>query len=466
MAEEFVPNDSQFEGIKFLMEHSYGALFWDPGCRKTSTILYAFKLLRDAGYVRRMLVVSDVNIVDDTWPKEMERWEDLDVTYASMVGGGEARRKRAFELDADVYLLNNENVKWFYETYRKVKPWPFDMLVVDESTRYRNRKTDRFRALRKMLSKFKRRYILTGTPTPKGYENLWSQMFIVDMGESLGVTLGRYRLEHFEPGGFKGKYWELREGEEMRILARLGDRVHRVEKHLDVTIDFQDIKVQLPPKAKIAYRELEQELITEWSGKTITAFNAAVATQKLRQAANGAIYYDDDDLAAAEAGKKARRPWVALHTAKVEALKKLLKHLNGKPLLLAYEFKHDYLMMQKAGIKFPSYTLAKRGRERSDLLARFNAGELPVLGGQIDSMSHGLNAQFGGHHLAYYGLTYNLESYEQFFQRVWRDGQENDVVAYRLITEGTVEETMMEVLHVRHNDQKMLLGALLRRFGI
>lgn len=466
MAEDFVPNDNQLGGIRFMLEKSYGALFWDPGCRKTSTVLYAYKLLRDEGLVNRMLVLSEVNILNDTWPAEIERWSDLDVTYASMVGGGEARRKKAFELDADVYLLNNENVEWFWDTYRKVKPWPFDMLAVDESTKYRNRGTDRFRALRKMLSKFKRRYILTGTPTPKGYENLWAQMFIVDMGESLGVTLGRYRLEHFEPGGFKGKHWELREGEEPRILARLGDRVHRVEKHLDVTIDFQDIQVKLPPKAMTAYRELEEELITQWAGKTLLANNAAVATQKLRQAANGAVYYEDDDLEAAEAGRRAARLWVALHTAKIEALKQLLKHLKGKPLLLAYEFKHDYLMMQKHGLKFPSYTLAKPGKERTALKEAWNRGELPVLCGQIASMSHGLNVQFGGSHLAYYGLTYNLEDYEQFFQRLWRDGQENDVVAYRIGAQGTVDETMMEVLHVRHHDQKMLLGALLRRFGV
>jgi len=460
MSQIFVPNEDQLAGIRFGMEKSYGAFFWDPGTRKTSTFLFIYKLLREAGLVNRMLVLSTVNIINDTWPDEMEKWSDLDVTYSMMGGGSAAKRAKGFELDADVYLMNNDNVEWFYEEYvHGKKNFPFDMLVVDESTKFRNRGTDRFRALRKMIPKFKRRYIGTGTPTPKGYINLWSQMYIVDQGESLGVTLGAYRNKYFQPGGFKGKHWELREGSEPEIQRAIAHRVSRVEKHLDVAISFVDREVRLPPKAMDAYKELEEEFITNWRGKTLMASNAAVATQKLRQAANGAVYLERLD-------KRDPRKWVQIHTEKIEELKRIIKELRGKPLLLAYEFQHDYEMMMKHGLKFPSYSVAKPGRERTELKDRWNRGELTVLGGQLSSMSHGLNVQFGGHYLGYYGLTYNLEDFEQFYQRLWRDGQEHDVTAFRIGAVGTVDQTMMDVLHVRDHDQKMLLRALLRRFDL
>lgn len=453
MGEKFEPNEDQLRGIKFGMQKSYGAYFWDPGTRKTSTILFVFKLLRDMGLVKRMLVTSTLNIVNDVWPAEMERWDDLDLTYAPLVGGASKRRK-GLELDADVYLLNIDSLEPFYNEWGKFKAFPFDMLYADESSKFRNLSTDRFRALRKMLVKFKRRYIGTGTPIPKDYLNLYAQMFIVDMGELLGPTMGGYKLKFFEPGGFKGKQWTLREGADEEIWNTIAPRVSRVEKQLNVTMTFEDVMVDLPTKARRAYDELEIEFITEWQGKTITAMNAAVASGKLRQAANGAIYYDRE------------HNWTKLHTAKCEALAQLIKQLKGKPLLLAYEYDHDYEMLQRFGIKFPSYSEAKPGAQRTALLKRWNDGDFTVLGGQIGAMSHGLNAQHGGCNLAYYGMNFDLEAVQQFYQRLWRDGQLHNVTGWRIMARNTVDEVALQVVNGRDATQGKFLSALKRRYDL
>lgn len=459
MEEEFVPDHDQLTGIKFIAENPYGMLLYDAGVGKTSTILFGYDVLREAALIDRLMVLSSINILNDTWPPEIERWRNLDVTYAKIMGN-ERRRRSGFDLDANVYLLNNENIEWFYDEFGtkwlERERW---MLYVDESSMYRNRNTHRFRALRKMLPKFRRRYVGTATPTPKGYLNLYSQMYIVDMGAALGVTLGAYRNQYFIPGGFKGKEWRLREGAEVDIQRAISHRVHRVEKHLDVTIEFEDIIVTLPPKARKVYDELEREFITEWRNKTLVAANAAVATGKLRQVANGAIYHHDEETGM-------RTGWVKVHDEKIEALKKLIKRLNGKPLLLAYEFAHDYESMQRAGLDFPSYSRAKKGEPRSALLRQWNSGRLKVLSSQIGAMSHGLNAQSGGHYLAYYGLNYDLEKFSQFYQRLWRRGQKNNVIGFRIVAKNTVDEVMMDVLRVRDGDQKMLLDALKRRYDL
>lgn len=450
---EFVPNADQLAGIEFILQHAFGALFWDPGTRKTSTMLYAFKILRDMGLVRRALVVSEVNVVDGPWVEEIEKWDDLDLTYAQL-RGSERNRRNEFDLDADIYLLNMENVEWFHRVIGK-KPKlmeELDVLFVDESSKFRNRKTKRFRALRKMLPMFKRRYVATGTPTPKGYMNLWSQLYIADRGDTLGDSLTEYKLRYFQPGGFKGKEWFIREGAEAEIQRAIAPRVSRVEKHLNVSISFEDIEIKLPPKARRAYDELEEEFITRWKGETITAMNAAVATGKLRQAANGGVYY-------------AKGEWTLLHRAKVDALLNLIKSLDGAPLLVAYEFKHDYEVMKKFGLDAPSFSEAKPA-QRVTLKRDWNAGKLPVLLSQIASISHGQNVQSGGCNLAYYGLPFNLEDYEQFYQRLWRDGQVSDVRAWRLRAVNTVDDVAIDVLNSRATTQAEFLSAIKQRYKL
>lgn len=461
MGEKFVPNQDQFSGLEFVMQNSFGALFWDPGTRKTSTFLMGYKLLRDAGFVNRCLVTSTKNIITDVWPDEIEKWKDLDLTYSMLGGGGARRREEAFNMEADIYLINNQNLEWLVSTFGARTHGVFggralpgiDMLVVDDADEGFRRRNSYWKSLKKTLHGFKRRYLGTGTPMPHGYDDLWPLMYIVDQGRALGDTSTVYHNRYFTPCGFMGRDWTLRDGADQEIQQAIGHLVHRVEKHLNVTVEWEDIWVDLPPKARAAYDEIEEEFITEWRGKTLIAANSAVATGKLRQAANGAIYHDREGN------------WVELHRTKIDALKALIKRLDGEPLLVGYEFGHDYEMMLKHGLKIPSYT-AVGGKKRTALKDEWNRGRIPVLSGQIDGMSHGLNAQKGGHHLAYYGLTYNLARFVQFFQRLWRDGQKHDVRAYRIGARKTADEVMMGVLNVRDYNQTSFLTALRRRYGI
>jgi hypothetical protein len=471
MGIDYEPRGPQAEGIKHLTQKSFCALFWDPGRGKTITTLMAFQILKDAGLARRLLITASRNICEDVWPEEIDKFNDLDLSYSVMTGS-ESRRMDAWDMDADVYMINYENLHWFNEHFgKRLEEEGFDMFVVDESSKFRNgkvrsrrRKTasgkrvqrkSAFKAVLKMIPKFKRRVILTGTPIPKGYLNLWPQMYIVDMGRSLGQTMTGYRNEYFSPCGYKGKDWTIRDGSEERIEEAIADRVHRAERDNSTPIEFFDLTIKLPGDARDAYWELEQEFITEWQGKTLIAANAAVATSKLRQAANGAIYYDR------------QKNWTEIHDRKAEAVYELIRELQGSPLLIAYEFGHDYEMLMEhlpRGIKIPQYKGSRADKKK--LKNQWDNGDLIALAGQIDSMSHGLNFQYGGYNCLYYGLTFNLDAYEQFYQRVWRDGQEYQVNAYHLVAYDTVDDVMMKVLEDRSWTQKSLLKRLKERYPI
>lgn len=464
---EFKPKGPQFEGIQWMVSHAFAGLFWDPGRGKTITTLEAFQILKQEGLANKMLVAASVNIAEDVWPAEIEKFDDLDLTYSVMTGK-ETKRREAWDLDADVYMINYENLWWLQENFNKLKGSGIDMLVVDESSKFRNGRVRRrrkktktggkrlqrnaFSALCKMLPNFKRRYILTGTPIPKSYLNLWPQMYLVDQGRCLGTTVTGFRNKYFIPAGYKGYDYVIREGAAEEIQQAISPRVHRAERDNSTPIEFFDLSVRLPDKARKAYDELEKEFITEWKGKTLLATNAAVATAKLRQAANGAIYHDR------------HRNWTMIHERKVQALGELIDELQGQPLLIASEFEHDLEMMAKFGLKIPKYAGSRK--HKADLKKDWDEGRLPVLAGQIQSMSHGLNFQYGGRNVLYYGLTFDLDTYEQFYQRVWRQGQEESVIAYHLVAEDTVDDVMLDVLDGRSRTQRELLKALKRRYDL
>ncbi len=460
----YEPRGPQYEGIEWMVAHSFAGLFWDPGRGKTITSLQAFQILKEERLARKMLVTASVNIIDDVWPTEIEKFDDLKLSY-SFLRGGKNKRMDGWDLDADVYLINYENLYWFMEKFGKhLKKSGIDMLVVDESSKFRNgriRKRKKksgqkvknaFQALVKMLPDFKRRYILTGTPIPKSYMNLWPQMYLLDQGRSLGSTITGFRNEYFNPAGFKGYSYVLRDGSDVRIQEAIAHRIHRAERDNKVPIEFFDLVVPLPPKARNVYDELEKEFIAQWKGKILLAHNAAVATSKLRQAANGAIYYDR------------KRNWVELHDKKVEALSELIDELQGQPLLIGYEFEHDYEMFLKHKLKIPRYKGSRA--EKKELKQDWDEGRLATLCGQIDSLSHGMNFQYGGKNVLAYGLTFNLDTYEQFYQRVWRDGQEEGVIMYNLVADDTIDDVMLEVLDSRSRTQQALLKALKRRYKL
>lgn len=456
----FVPDPPQIEGIRHLVANSFAGLLWDPGVGKTITVLEAFQILKEERLATRLLVTSSVNVVDDVWPTEIEKFDDLDLTYAHL-RGGEDKRRMGFEMDADVYLINNENLYWFFENYgRHLKSLGVDMLCVDESSKFRNgrvrRKKKRVRsaywALSQMLGQFRRRVILTGTPMPKNYLNFWPQMYLCDRGAALGDTITKFRNTYFyQTEGWKWRReWVLKEGARGRIQEAIAPRMHRAEHSNKVELKFVRRTFRLPPKARAAYDELEREFITEYEGKVLIAKNAAIATTKLRQAANGAVYYNRE------------HDWVAVHERKVQELSDLIDELQGAPLLVALEFEHDYEMMRRFGLEVARYGGSRT--EKNTLKEAWNRQEIPVLAAHIDSISHGMNFQYGGCFAACYGLTFNLDAFEQFYKRIWRRGQRSAVAVYLLTAEDTIEDVQLEVLTSRAADQKDFLSSMKNRY--
>lgn len=445
----FEPKDAEQEaGLKFLLKHSYSAMFCDPGWGKTPVSLMGVQILKDAGMIHRTLVLATVDIIYDVWPEEIEKFDNIDLTYA-IVHGNERQRMKAMDLDADIYLSNYENVAWLAETYGK--KMGIDNLIVDESSKFRNWQNKRFRAIRRVLEQFKRRTILTGTPIPKTYLNLWPQMFIVDAGESLGRSVGGYKLKYFEPCGYKGYDWRLRDGAEDEIDKAIAHRVYRGKRRNTGKLEFYDIEVTIPDDAMKLYRELETEFCAEWKGKDIEIATSAQNTQKFRQIANGAIYI----------GKGKHRKTEHVHDKKLNALIELIEELQGAPLLLAYEYKSDIEAIAKEIKKRLRFDIVMYGGKkdvRKDVKDRWNKGDIRVLAGQINSLSHGLNMQYGGCNAALFGIPTDYDAFEQFYQRVWRDGQVNPVNVYILIARDTWEEKMAGVLVERGMTQKKFLG--------
>lgn len=462
------PHPYQQVGVKWLLEKPRSGLFWDPGLGKTITVLWALKILRGQRMMRRTLVLSKKKIVTMTWPEEIEGWF-IPLTYAVAAGSADKRRA-AFESDADIVLMNNENVAWAAHD-SKIKgiiSREFDVLVVDESSKYRSTKTGRWKALKKLLKYFKRRYILTGTPAPKGLLNLFGQIYIMDRGESLGQWITQFRNKYFVPQGYEGMKWVPRDeehaGEIYDAIAgsvlRTSDKILKLPKIVTV-----NRVIKLDAKARAAYDEMEHEFILEWDQRIVTAFNAGVKTQKLRQLANGAIYYVDE-----EGG---HRETLHVHDAKVDDLVDLYEESQGIPLLVNYEFDHDRTRIQRAfaehedALDVPAIYGGCGDDEALRLKDLWNKGELPILLCQGDTASHGLNMQKTRAHIVFFGIPWDLEVYIQFIRRVRRQGYVGgeSVMVYHLLVEDSVDWVALRGAELKDKEQNALFMALEERYG-
>lgn len=378
--------------------------------------------------------------------------------------------------DADVYLMNYEGLQWMSNS-RSIKPHarkffkrhPKMMLVIDESSKLRNHGTKRFKSLKRILPKFLRRYILTGSPTPKSLLNLFGQIYVLDLGDSLGQFITQYRNEFFTPTGFMGHDWQPQPDAEQRIFKKLRPLVLRFgTDQLNLPpLTFIDRWVKLPKDARSLYDEVHEEFISRWEGEEILAANAAVASGKCRQVANGGLWVGEK-----EKGKP--RPYKTVHDAKCEDLLELLEELNGEPALICYEYKHDRLRAEtyfkRAGAsEFTDAPYVAGGvsdREALRIQRSWDRGHVPLLWGHPDSVAHGLNLQGKGGIVIYFSMTWSLENYEQFFQRVWRQGQKRRVLVYRIVARNTVDEGMIANLKTKDNNQQRFLRGLENYYGI
>ena len=442
---------------------------------KTSIFLWIFKILKELGLVDCLFVLSKKKIVQNVWPRELKKWKGFEKFTVSLVHG---KREEALKKEADIYLMNFEGLQWLQKRKRLLKSKGKIMLVVDESSRLRNSVTKRFRALKKILGLFVRRYIGTGSPAPRGLMNLFSQVLILDQGEALGTFVTQYRNRYFMPSGFMGYDWVPQDGAEKRIFKAIKPLIIRYGHD---QLDLPPLKiinrwVELPPKARAMYDELEEEFIVKWENHEIVAANAAVSSGKLRQIANGGIFIDERGsyLGNKAVLKGKGRKFLTVHDEKNESLLDLLEELNGEPALVAVEFKHDYQRItkffKKEGApkqfwKAPIIDGGTKDAVVNRIIDEWEEGLHPVVFGNPESIAHGLNLQGKGGIVIYYAMTWNLENYEQFYQRVWRQGQKRRVLLYRLLVRNTVDEIMRESIRSKDKTQKGILRAMERSYG-
>lgn len=446
----YSPHEYQRYATEYIETHPVAAVLLDMGLGKTSITLTALNnLLFDSFEVCRILVIAPLRVARNTWGAEIEKWDHLKELKYSVAVGTETERMAALRKKADIYLINRENVQWLIS--ESGIPFDFDMVVIDELSSFKNHQTKRFRALMKVRPKVKRIVGLTGTPSSNGLMDLWAEFRLLDMGERLGRFIGQYRTSYFRPDKQNGQVvfsYKPLPGAEKQIYGKLSDITISMKStdHLQMPeLINSRYTVYLSEKEDSRYADLKKDLVLQLPDGEITAANAASLSGKLSQMANGAVYTDAGET-------------VAIHERKLDALEDIIEAANGKPVLVAYWFRHDLKRisgrLQK--LKIPYARLDTDGSIR-----KWNAGEIPVALIHPASAGHGLNLQGGGNTLVWFGLTWSLELYQQTVARLWRQGQESEtVVVQHIITKGTIDERIMRALSEKDTMQAALIDAV------
>lgn len=397
--------------------------------------------------VRKVLIIGPLRVARDTWPSEIEKWEHLRHLRYSVAVGSAEERVTALQADADIYIINRENVDWLVSN----RIFDFDMIVIDELSSFKNHQSKRFKALMKVRPKVKRIVGLTGTPASNGLMDLFAEFRLLDMGERLGRFIGQYRNEYFKPDKQNGyivySYKPLPDAEE-RIYEKISDITVSMKAvdHLKMPkLISNEYSVKMSESEKEKYKELKEELILEVQDTEITAANAAALSNKLCQMSNGAIYDDDGEI-------------IPIHNRKLDALEDIIESANGKPVLVAYWFKHDRTRiaerLHKLGIVYQEIKSAES-------IKKWNSGKLQAALIHPASAGHGLNLQSGGNFLVWFGLTWSLELYQQTNARLWRQGQQSEtVVIQHIVTKGTVDEKILKALKKKDETQTALMTAV------
>lgn len=448
MSEPWKPHAYQKHMVSFGVGRACAGFFVDPGLGKTSVIYAIFKVLRRKCGVKRMLVVAPLRPAQSVWPAEAQKWTDFNDLKIRVLHGNE----KSLE-PADVYVINPEGLPWLTRTVRD--PEWYDMLVIDESTRFKHSNTQRFKTLKVILPFFKRRYILTGSPAPNGLLDLFGQIYILDMGHTLGAFISHYKTNYFQnpgTGPFDKYKWLPRPGAPEEIQNKLKPLVLRLagEDHLDLPpLLYNRVEVTLPDDARKVYDQMESLLLASVGQGIITAANAAAATTKCRQIANGGIYHED--------GEK----WTHLHEAKLDATEEIIEELSGKPALVAFEYKHDLeRLLRRFGSDTPYIGGGVSANRFRDIERAWNAGRVPILLAQPQSVAHGLNLMGTAASVIWHSLTWDLEVSEQFVRRVWRQGQKETVIVHNIVAKNTVDEVIVKCLEQKDRTQRNMLTAL------
>lgn len=450
---EFKPHAYQAYCIERILQTKKIGLFLDMGLGKTVTTLTAIRELKYNRFlIRKVLVIAPKKVAEGTWTKEKEKWDHTRILRVSPVLGSQNKRIRALNTPADLYIINRENVVWLVDYYRNA--WPFDMVVIDESSSFKSHTAKRFKALASIGQYIDRMIELTGTPSPNGLNDLWAQIFLLDGGERLGRRYTQFRERYFQPDkrGADGMVYsyEAKQGSEKAILQKISDICisMKAEDYLQLPdITYHEIPVVLDPKAEKAYRELERKMVLELPEDEISVTSAAALSNKLLQLANGAVYDDDHSFH-------------EIHGCKIEAFMELIESLQGKPALVFYNFQHDreriLRILQKTGLRIRELKTAK---DEDD----WNNRMIDVLLTHPASSAYGLNLQQGGNHVIWFGLTWNYELYTQANKRLHRQGQTQKVIIHHLICTGTRDEDVMQALQRKDDVQNWVMQSLKAR---
>lgn len=445
----YEPHEYQRYATSFILDHPVSAVFLDMGLGKSVITLTALNdLMLDSFLIRKALVVAPLRVARDTWPSEMCKWDHLKGLTYSVVVGTEQERRAALWRKADVYIVNRENLQWLVE--RSGMPFDYDMVVIDELSSFKSYQAKRFRSLMKVRPSVKRVVGLTGTPSSNGLMDLWAEFRVLDMGQRLGRFITAYREAYFRPDKRNGatvySYKPLK-GAEDAIYDRISDVTisMRTTDYLRLPeCVMNEVHVEMDDEERKAYERLRDDMVTSLDGKVIDAVNAASLSGKLLQMANGAVY-DEDGRA------------VHLHDRKLDCLEDLIEGMNGKPVLVAYWYRHD----------------AERIKERFDVreiksskdIEDWNDRRIPVAIIHPASAGHGLNLQQGGSTLIWFGLTWSLELYQQTNARLHRQGQRESVVIHHIICRDTIDEDVMRALNRKERTQDALIDAVRVNLG-
>lgn len=442
----FSPYPHQKAGVEWILSHSACGLIWGMGTGKTVTTLTALdRLLHDYLEDGPVLVIAPKRVALDTWTTESSEWEHLSHLRVSVVIGTAKQRQAALDAEADIYVINRENVVWLVEHFGG--RWPFPIVVVDELSSFKSAQSKRWKALRRVRGRIRRIIGLTGTPRPNGLEDLWPQMYILDLGERLSKTLGGFRARYLVPDKFNGHIvysYTPKEGAEAEVYDRISDICMSIKKEDVLSLPgqmYSDILVRPSADLLKRYKTFEREKVLECldADGEVVAGSAAALTNKLLQFANGAIYDMDGGVH-------------ELHDLKLDALEELVEQAGGDPVLILYAYKHDEARIASR--------IKCRKLDTAQDIKDWNAGKIPVAIAHPASIGHGLNLQYGGHILIWFGLTWSLELYQQANERLNRPGQTEVCRIFHIVLKGTHDERVLGALARKEKGQTAAIEAL------
>jgi len=451
---QYRPHDYQQFTLDWMLKSAFNdqagvGLFLDPGLGKTSITLSWVRTMKALGFIDKVLVIAPLRVIYSVWPAEVQKWDEFRNLRVSIVHGSPAKRKKALQQEADLYLINPEGVTWLFNHLNG--SLPFQALVIDESSKFKAWSAKRTKALRKVIPDFDYRIILTGTPSPNSLEDLFAQIYMLDSGAALGTAISHFRSRYFYRGGYGGYKWIPVATSQAVVEKKIEHLCLRLaaEDHLDLPDKLiNDVVVELPVLVRDRYKKLERELFMELdNGEGVAVSNAGVKYLACRQVANGGLYNE---------GKAEH-----VHNAKADVVLDLVDELQGKPALIAFQFRHDLDRLNQIFPGLPVIDGRCPSKRSNELIRKWNAGELRVLAVQPQSLSHGVNMQSGpGRDVIWMGLTDNLETYLQLNARIHRQGVTGEVRIHRVLARGTVDMPIRQALESKDFNQQALLDSL------